>query len=69
MSKKPRSPSELAKLRPKKKTYSCSLIQHNMEILIEQATANDIPYSELLDEALIAYIIDTIPGAKPIQNK
>ncbi|CAB4200497.1 hypothetical protein UFOVP1351_45 [uncultured Caudovirales phage] len=56
MAQKPRTPAELAKSKPPKKTYSFSLVRDHVEFLQKQAEENGLPVSELIDEAIQAYI-------------
>jgi predicted DNA-binding protein len=56
MAKKPKSPDEIAKEKYSKKTYSFSLIEKNVETIKQMAAASEVPSSELVDEAIKAYI-------------
>lgn len=56
MSKKPRTPADIAKAELEKKTYSFSLIELNMEELKKLAEAEDVPVSKLIDEAILWYL-------------
>lgn len=55
MTKRTRTPSEIAKLR-EKKTYSFSLKKDQTDELKEMADAAGIPDSELVDAAIETYL-------------
>jgi post-segregation antitoxin (ccd killing protein) len=56
MARKPRTPKEIAKAKPTKKRYSFFLEKDSTERLAELAKAADVPVSELVDEAIKAYM-------------
>jgi hypothetical protein len=56
MQNKPRSPSQIAKNKIEKKTSSFSLNKKNLDIVMELAHANDVPVSEIIDEAIAFYL-------------
>lgn len=53
---KPRTPKEIAKAAKKKKTYSFSLVEPQVEALKELADKEGVPVSELVDEAIGWYL-------------
>ena len=55
MAKKPRTPTELAKDIHKER-YSLSLTKSKMDIILKWAAKDNVPYSNLVDEAIAYYI-------------
>ena len=53
--KKVKSPADLAEEHRKEK-YSLSLIKANMDKIQAHATKHKIPYSTIVDEAIIQYL-------------
>lgn len=64
MTKKPRTPSELAVT---KKSYSFSLIKSNMDKVAEMAKDNGVSVSEIIDEA-VSYYLEAIKDHKPTDS-
>ena len=56
MARKPRTPSDIAKTKPEKKTYSFHLVKEPVEKLKAHADAVNVPVSELIDEAIKSYL-------------
>jgi predicted DNA-binding protein len=56
MSKRPRLPTQIAKLKVEKKTYSFSLNRENTDKLITLAKSHNLRKSELVDEAIMYYL-------------
>lgn len=56
MSKKPKTPDEIAKDRPVKETYSFHLIKHNVEIIKSMAKKAGIHTSDIVDELIQNYL-------------
>lgn len=68
---KPKTPTQIAKERQEKKTYSFTLIKENVDQIAQYATTHKVPVSGLIDAAIIYYLEAIKEGAEgnPLKGK